>query len=238
MTPLLTRTTQGDSSEVIPANLEIQSMLQTLEIREIFREFHHRIEFSSKSICLLFESVDNPAQLYIVSALSEPKCLSPVDSKDCCITWPLSLNPQIETLKFFSSKEIMLSVNVIYYFNWSFPTQAASEIENFEQFKMEKSPKKGSQEPFGKSHNCHIIYQMVPFSSLRGGGRSVCDAADSHLHDNDRHISSSLSLLCGQGGSGQTIIIGVIIILATSLISSGVWEGSHLQTGKTADGRS
>ena len=45
----------------------------------------------------------------------------------------------------------MLSVNVIYYFNWPFPTQAASEIENFEQFKMEKSPKKGSQEPFGKT---------------------------------------------------------------------------------------
>ena len=75
MTPLLTRTTQGDSSEVIPANLEIQSMLQTLEIREIFREFHHRIEFSSKSICLLFESVDNPAQLYTVSPKKIPTLL-------------------------------------------------------------------------------------------------------------------------------------------------------------------
>ena len=45
----------------------------------------------------------------------------------------------------------MLSVSVIYDFDRPFLTQAASEIENFEQFKMEKSPRKGSQEPFGKT---------------------------------------------------------------------------------------
>ena len=68
----------------------------------------------------------------------------------------------------------MLSVNVIYYFNWPFPTQAASEIENFEQFKMEKSPKKGSQEPFGKSRNCHIIYQQISHFPVCEEGAGVC----------------------------------------------------------------
>ena len=48
----------------------------------------------------------------------------------------------------------MLSVSVIYDFDRPFLTQAASEIENFEQFKMEKSPRKGSQEPFGKTVKC------------------------------------------------------------------------------------
>ena len=81
---------------------------------------------------------------------------------------------------------------------------------------MEKSTKKGSQEPFGMTIFNHKYFLLGFFlSSLRGGGGSVCDASDCDLNVTDRHVSAPLPLLRSEGGAGETIIMGVITTLAT-----------------------